>query len=500
MLLLDREPLVLGPEWSREVHQATEPCSGWQQPTRSLRRATLLLWTLVVGALHLDRGITMMAAMDVLEGGSITYVVTLFTWHSLGLAVGNAFAGALLQRWSAKGALLVALLVEAAALLVLGLQIQLGLVVSGCLRLICGICAGIPLVFLPLWVDEYGPSEANTQWLALMQMAAPLGQMTGVFVAAAVTSTAAAGSGISWPFAFAVQGAMLVLLAVRLALVPSSQIDVASIGSLRARLDSLTQHPAEGSQLGGMHGTWREIREMMVGASRNPLTVSLSTTLCFLHATAAGLALWTGPFLASSKLAPPPMVTVLLAAVTVTCMPMVGIYTGALLCDRVDGFKAGQHAAALRAALLFIVVAAATAPLSGCSSMFVARYGLLTVWLFGSGAFLPICTGVLMTSMPSYLRSFNSASSLVLFLVVGFAISPGVSALLMSCFTKPEEGLAFGVGFALWMTVPAAVLLLLAYAREPKSVTALGLAGVDDLTFTEINYELSRRRMSTAPL
>jgi len=108
--------------------------------------------------------------------------------------------------------------------------------------------------------------------------------------------------------------------------------------------------------------------------------------------------------------------------------------------------------------------------------------------------------GVLMTAMPSYLRSFSSTSSLLLFHLVGFALAPGFVAALMGLFSRSEDGLSFGVGFALWVTAPAAALLALAYLREPRSVASGGLAGVDDLTFSDISYELSRRRMSTAPL
>jgi len=75
-----------------------------------------------------------------------------------------------------------------------------------------------------------------------------------------------------------------------------------------------------------------------------------------------------------------------------------------------------------------------------------------------------------------------------------------VSGGLMSYFSHPKEGLSFGIGLALWMTVPAAILLLLTYMREPKNVSPTGLSGADDLSFSEISYELSRRRMSTAPL
>ncbi|CAE8674815.1 unnamed protein product [Polarella glacialis] len=160
--------------------------------------------------------------------------------------------------------------------------------------------------------------------------------------------------------------------------------------------------------------------------------------------------------------------------------------------------EAGHHAAALKVALVFVMVVALAGPISNVASSFLVRLLLVACWLFGAGAFLPISAGLLMTSMPS---SFSSASALLAFHVMSFAVVPSIVAALMGCFSGSEEGLSFGIALLFWATAPAALLLLLAYAREKKGSVPIGcLSGVDDLTFSEINYELARRRMTTAPL
>lgn len=65
------------------------------------------------------------------------------------------------------------------------------------------------------------------------------------------------------------------------------------------------------------------------------------------------------------------------------------------------------------------------------------------------------------------------------------------------------------MNLSLWATTPAAVLLLFAYAREPKGSGPSSLSGVDagdanaslragsrsqDLNFSDVSYELARRR------
>jgi len=502
MLLLERDPLVLT-DTTRDTSRSNRSSSN---VVLLPQRATLWLWVAVVALMHFDRGAATVAAMDIagwdnrVANISFGRVVALLAWHSVGLALGSAVAGAAFQQASAKAVLALALLVNAIALLSVSLKPQASLLLIAALRMVSGAAASLPLVFLPLWVDEFSPAEANARWMALVQMGAPLGQFLGVFVATVVTAAWRTSGGLDWHFALFIQALMLVPVAMRVVLIPTTQVEVANVASLRARLDSLSLHPAEGSQLGHLRSVFREMREMMQGVSRNPLTISVSTTLCFLHSTAAGLALWAAPYLALGSSAPPPAASLLCAAVALASAPLVGTYAGAVLCDRFEGFKAGHQAAALRVACAFVALAAIAGPLSGGAAAFGSRLAVVCLWLFGAGAFLPISAGVLMTSMPSYLRSFSSVSSLLMFHLLSFAIVPCIGAALMGCFKKPHEGLVFGVCFALWSTLPAAVLLLMAYAREPKCVAPVGLACADDLALSDIGYELSRRRMSTTPL
>lgn len=521
MLLLERDPLVLSDQ-SREGSLSDRLAASNSQgglcapavpagelrpsglPPHVPRRATLLLWVMVVALAHFDRGVVMAAAMDVASEDkahlSFGHVVALLVWHSAGLALGGVIAGAAFQQVSAKALLLLSMLVNAVSLLVLSLQVETRLVLTAVLRCISGIAASFPLLYLPLWVDEFSGAEASGQWMAIVQTGVPVGQTLGMVVTSAAKAFMETNAGSDhWRLALLIQAILLVPVVLRVLVVPAAQVDVANIAPPRTRLDSLTLFPAEGSQ-GYFQNFVREMREMVQGVSRNPLNSSLTSTLCLLQYTSVALALWTAPYLALSAGAPSPLATLFVAALLLVLVPTAGTYAGALICNRMDGFKAGHHAVALRVACVFITLASLTGPISGSTESFVARLCLIAFWLFCAGAFLPISSGVLMTSMPSYLRSFSTASLTLMYQVISYSIAQAVVTGLMSWFIRPVEALRFGMSVALWATAPAAGLLVLAYAREPKGVVAGGLSGVDDLTFSDISYELSRRRMSTSPL
>mmetsp|Transcript_53953 Transcript_53953/g.101179 ORF Transcript_53953/g.101179 Transcript_53953/m.101179 type:complete len:496 (+) Transcript_53953:33-1520(+) len=495
MLLLERDPLVLS-ELSREDERTAT--TGLLGP----RRATLKLWVALVALVHFDRGAATVAAMDVTDWGnpaahsaSFGRAVAFLAGHSIGVVLGSSLAGSFFQQASAKALLLLGLAANLIFSVALGFQDNPGLIVTTVLRFSSGVAAALPLVYLPLWVDEFSPRESHGHWMSIVQTGVPLGQLCGV-----VAAGAAAEAGQTWRHALLFQAVLLFLVIMRVAIIPTSQVDAAN-PTLTARLDALSLHSPDGAQLGRLQNLAREFREMLQSVNRNPLTMSLSSVLCLLHATGAGLALWAAPYLALSDGAPSPLVSLSLAALALSCCPVAGIYIGALACNRADGFKAGMHAVALRVACAFATLAALCAPLNSASSSFVLRLFLLAGWLFSAGALLPISVGLLMTSMPSYLRSFSSASTVLVLHVVSFSVIPGAAAVLMGFFIRPEKGLCFGVGLVLWATLPAAILLLFAYAREPKGTGPAGsLSGVDDLTFSDISYELARRRMSTSPL
>ena len=67
------------------------------------------------------------------------------------------------------------------------------------------------------------------------------------------------------------------------------------------------------------------------------------------------------------------MITVSLCAMLFTTVPMIGSYVGLILCDRMDGLKAGMHSAALRLASAFALLGASCGPLNAAAEGFFPR-------------------------------------------------------------------------------------------------------------------------------
>eukprot|EP00435_Cladocopium_sp_Y103_P065589 s401_g27.t1 len=369
---------------------ATTTATNTYQPELELQMQRLRSWWITAVALvHFDRGAAIVAAMGITQWTSrhhsFGYAVALMVWHSVGLAVGNIVASGLLQQVTPKVALVSALTITGICGVVLSLLQDPGVVLLALLRFVEGCAAAVPLVYLPLWVDEFASSDGY--WMSVLQIGVSLGHFFGTLCAASTAQWASTG----WRASLLVQTVIITPLIGRVITSPGVQVDVPT-RIQTARMDCLT----------------------------------------------------------------------------ISCA--------------------------------FAVLAAMCGPLNSAAEGFLARFLLLCLWLFCCGSLLPILCALLMTSMPSYLRSFNATSMFLMVHLLSFTVAPVMVTLLMGCFVRPEKALNFGVALAFWATTPAAILLIFTYAREPKSSGPSSLSGVDDLSISDVSYELARRRISTVPL
>ena len=133
-------------------------------------------------------------------------------------------------------------------------MLETGVASTSLLRFVSGLAAACPLVYLPLWVDEYagGPSGGN---MSQLLHGTCIGHLFGV-----VTGSSQTG----WRGALVTQSCLLFMVLVGIATVPLVQVDIPS-RIQTARLDCLNLQGAESS---GVQNLLREMRDMIQGMNR----------------------------------------------------------------------------------------------------------------------------------------------------------------------------------------------------------------------------------------
>ena len=158
---------------------------------RALRSIFLLL-TLLGLIINLDGG-AVPASVDVIREhfallpwqvgllGSLVY---------FGTAAGSVVAGSVVGRLSPLSATRAAVVLNTCATAGFGLAPNTALLLI--FRFSIGLLQATPLVYFPVWVDEFAPKSAATKWMACIQGGAPLGITFGYVFAGILTKDAAA--------------------------------------------------------------------------------------------------------------------------------------------------------------------------------------------------------------------------------------------------------------------------------------------------------------------
>ncbi|CAG9480507.1 sugar transporter, putative [Plasmodium vivax] len=125
-------------------------------------------------------------------------------------------------------------------------------------RFINGLCQAIPVVYLPVWVDEFSPHEKATQWMSYIQLASIGGTVFGYFLGGILSNSSYSygrkNSPLSndafvttWRSPFLIQAFLLLPLFLIMLFIPSDMINISSGGSAPSECEE------EGLPEGGAH-------------------------------------------------------------------------------------------------------------------------------------------------------------------------------------------------------------------------------------------------------
>lgn len=96
----------------------------------------------------------------------------------VGQAVGCVVSGMVLKRYSPTHVCRAALVTNTLMTSLFAASSSTAMLLVA--RFLIGFLQAAPIVYFPVWVDEYGPPKVRTQWMALVQAGAPLGSARSV--------------------------------------------------------------------------------------------------------------------------------------------------------------------------------------------------------------------------------------------------------------------------------------------------------------------------------
>eukprot|EP00743_Colponemidia_sp_Colp-15_P000739 GILK01000818.1.p1 GENE.GILK01000818.1~~GILK01000818.1.p1 ORF type:complete len:578 (+),score=69.61 GILK01000818.1:89-1822(+) len=344
-------------------------------------------------------------------------------------------------------------------------------------RLITGVTQASVIIYAPVWVDEFAPEASRTTWLGGLQAAVGLGVMVGYTVAGFVASW------FSWRVSLWIQVICLAPFTIGNILIPASYIDskqniarrttvlnstdrtsnvsIRSTDSRRSRIDSIWQpQSADGQNAINVHPRMTVMRQLKIIA-KCKVYIWTVVALCALFFVVTGIQFWITEFLTTYLKTDK---NVVLGAFAIVCAtgPTAGVFFGGWFVDRLGGYKGVQGTlVTIKCCVLFGVLACCFGIPAGFIRSFPPVITLVWLLLFFGGAILPAATGVLMSAVPVFMRSFSSAVSMLTYNTLGYAAGAFLPGVVMDASEDASEGIANGfrliLFWALWGVVGMAV-------------------------------------------
>ncbi|KAL8455889.1 hypothetical protein Emag_000263 [Eimeria magna] len=314
----------------------------------------------------------------------------------------------------------------------------------------------MPVVYFPVWVDDFAPEGQVTRWMSYTQLAGIGGTVGGYFFGGVFSRFTGPSGESKWRTPFFVQSVALIPVVLLLAALPASLNFSAALIEVKSLL-------------------------------RNPLYVVVTLGMSALYFVVTGIQFWVTEFLVSvlhfQKLS-----VVALSTFCFLTAPTSGVWFGGYVCDLCGGYRGGgQQRVAVRVTTLFAGIGATLA----VSCIYVESFILfaILIWgcLFFGAALVPVAVGIQLASVPFHQRSIS-------YNMFGWFSAPLVSGVVMDFidWCHPAGGkelaLRFGFEMILWVTLVGFVLFAVANTLTFPS---------EDIEKEELELQLARTRMPT---
>jgi sugar phosphate permease len=254
-----------------------------------------------------------------------------------------------------------------------------------------GAFQALPAVYLPVWVNQFAPSDASTSWMGYLQNAAQLGTIAGYAATAAAMHSR---DDSWWRLTFGAQGAAICACAALMQRLRSGDMILADdVFSPAAVPLAFT---ASASATGRLLCRFRRHRAFWY-------TMFAAGAL---HFVGNGLNYWASLYLVEEIGAGAAAADAMSVVVSIVG-PVVGTWAGALYVDYVGGYK-DNHERALEACIALSVVPVLALPTMCLSHSVLTVSCALLVMLAFVAALAPALAGIVLDILPEELRPLAS--------------------------------------------------------------------------------------------
>ncbi len=339
------------------------------------------------------------------------------------------------------------------------------------MRFMMGVTEAFIVIYGPVWVNNYSPSNHSAKWMGILHSCTALGVVLGYLVAGLIINFL--NGFLSWRFAIQIQGIVEIFFSIffyfekdeyinvniDIVIVNESVNDNNDVSEIDKPLNILSRRSRiDAPELNNLNLYFYQSKQVLT----NPLYLTVTFGLCSIYFIVTGIQFWMTEYMIGI-LGIQPVIVVIVFSLTSVTAPLSGVIVGGVFADKYGGYKGKNTVKAIKLCVAFGFVSFVFAFPMGFLFDLVYLTVLLWTFLFFGAAIIPVGTGIMISSVRKDCQATSSSLSQLIFNLFGYFFSPMLTGFVMDNFEDRRIGFIWGMRVVFWWVIFALIFLIISW-------------------------------------
>ena len=421
--------------------------------------------------LNYDTGVIPASLLEIIKEIKLDYKeqALLGSLVYLGLSTASLFTSLIFSKFSPSKVCAVVLILNCISCFVFSFSSNKYIMFP--MRFMMGVTEAFIVIYGPVWVNNYSPSNHSAKWMGILHSCTALGVVLGYLIASLIINFL--NGFLSWRFAIQIQGIVEIFFSIFFYLEKDEYINVnINIVIVNDKVNdnndvseidkawNILSHRShiDAPELNNLNLYFYQSKQVLT----NPLYLTVTFGLCSIYFIVTGIQFWMTEYMIGI-LGIQPVIVVIVFSLTSVTAPLSGVIVGGVFADKYGGYKGKNTVKAIKLCVAFGFISFVFAfPMGFLFDLFYLTV-LLWTFLFFGAAIIPVGTGIMISSVRKDCQATSSSLSQLIFNLFGYFFSPILTGFIMDNFEDRRIGFIWGMRVVFWWVNFALIFLIISW-------------------------------------
>ena len=421
--------------------------------------------------LNYDTGVIPASLLEIIKEIKLDYKeqALLGSLVYLGLSTASLFTSLIFSKFSPSKVCAVVLILNCISCFVFSFSSNKYIMFP--MRFMMGVTEAFIVIYGPVWVNNYSPSNHSAKWMGILHSCTALGVVLGYLIAGLIINFL--NGFLSWRFAIQIQGIVEIFFSfffylekneyinvnIDIVIVNDKVNDNNDVSEIDKAWNILSHRShIDAPELNNLNLYFYQSKQVLT----NPLYLTVTFGLCSIYFIVTGIQFWMTEYMIGI-LGIQPVIVVIVFSLTSVTAPLSGVIVGGVFADKYGGYKGKNTVKAIKLCVAFGFISFVFAfPMGFLFDLFYLTV-LLWTFLFFGAAIIPVGTGIMISSVRKDCQATSSSLSQLIFNLFGYFFSPILTGFIMDNFEDRRIGFIWGMRVVFWWVNFALIFLIISW-------------------------------------